>query len=67
MPKRVYYFILFSAISWAACGPIETKKPAINKSNIKADASVTLKVKALKTEKTHEGGVDQTQKIFKKE
>ena len=48
-----------------SCGPIESKKPDANTSEIEADSSSILNVKRLSTEKTHEGGVDKTQKIFK--
>ena len=55
----IVLFMLFS------CENTAPKKTIITPNTMKSDSSLTLNVKPLSTEKTHEGGVDKTKLNFK--
>ncbi len=65
MLKKITYSLSLASFLLVSCGSVEPKKPHINTSEVESDSSSILNVKPLSTEKTHEGGVDETQKIFK--
>lgn len=66
MKTRIIFSLFLAGFLLVSC---ESKRP--NKLNatpteVKPDSSAIINVKPLSTEKTHEGGVDQTQPVFNK-
>jgi|GEM_PF-6895375 hypothetical protein len=48
-----------------SCGTAAPEKTITEPAKVTSDSSSIIRVKPLSTEKTHEGGVDQTKLIFK--
>jgi hypothetical protein len=59
----LFFVLSFGLIS---CVSVQSQKPTTDSAKEELDSNLTLKLKPLSTEKTHEGGVDKSKKLFDK-
>ncbi len=65
MSHKIIAFLFFTSFILVSCETSRPKNTISAPSEMKSDSSEVVTVKPLSTEKTHEGGVDKTQQIFK--
>ena len=65
MKRGIIFILSILSLFLISCETPAPNKTIAEPTEVKPDSSSTIRVKPLSTEKTHEGGVDQTKSIFK--